>query len=962
MNNLYVYDWVYDKKIFEKTLIRIYGISRENNNVCLIIEDFKPSIYIELPENIEIQQENLQRIADYLKTLGYKDSKILNIKFVMKNKLFGANIKINSKNEIEKVLTPHFHITFNSEVAIKWFCKKLLYPITIPYINKTIQLKVRENNISPILQLICKQKLNRMGWMEYDNNNENIEKETICDEEYLVSYKSLKMLNDNSSVNFNIISFDIEVFSSVITSMPTAVKKTDEIFQISLVSSKFKKLLTIGNVSKYNEEKDVEIIDCNNEIELITKFVEIIREEKPHILTGYNIFNFDIPYIIDRSKFKYLEDEIFKINFHKTILSEEVCKSWSSSALRNQVFRYFTSEGIILVDLLPIIRKDYKLSSYSLKNVSTQFIGDTKDPITHIDIHNTYKKYLKDSNDPKALKFLKIIGDYCIKDSELVMKIINKLNIIFSYIEMSKIVNVGILDLIVRGQQNKILNQVYEYCVNNNFVLETNNIYFSEDGNYEGARVLEPVPGLYKDVVSFDYCSLYPSLIMAYNLDFSTYLFDTTNIPKEYYQTFEYEEHVGCEHDPNIIRKNELMEYFIQNKKNNENLHLWEERTELMKKKPKNIICTKRNFNFLKEPKGILPTILESLIQARKKAKKEMENNEINKDSTKEEITFYNSLNARQLALKASANSIYGACLTGDTIITLKNGKTKYLIDIKKGDKLLSYDNLTKIIEEDIVVGDLQFKGEKKIIKLFFSNNNFLECTKDHKILTTEDYIEAKDCLGKEIISYHNKEETTKCIKIENNNITKIVYDIEVEKNHNFIANSIIVHNCGVGKNGYLSFLPIASTTTYLGRKNIQIAENTIRDKYMGKIIYGDSITGDSPLLLKNKLDNKVYIERIDEIDKLYDNIWEEYKIFKAHDIFSNRIEKEQFILNNFQIWSDNGWTDIKRIIKHKVNKKIYRVSTIHGIIDVTEDHSLIDKEGKKIKPKNNVELMHCKF
>ena len=111
------------------------------------------------------------------------------------------------------------------------------------------------------------------------------------------------------------------------------------------------------------------------------------------------------------------------------------------------------------------------------------------------------------------------------------------------------------------------------------------------------------------------------------------------------------------------------------------------------------------------------------------------------------------------------------------------------------------------------------------------------------------------------------------------------------------------------------------------------------------KIIYGDSVTGDTPVLLKK--DDNIYIETIqsifDESEKF------EYPGFKMFDK-TIRLEKE-YCLSDYQIWSDIGWVDIKKVIRHKCEKKMYRILTHTGCIDVTEDHSLLTENKEPIKP-----------
>lgn len=111
------------------------------------------------------------------------------------------------------------------------------------------------------------------------------------------------------------------------------------------------------------------------------------------------------------------------------------------------------------------------------------------------------------------------------------------------------------------------------------------------------------------------------------------------------------------------------------------------------------------------------------------------------------------------------------------------------------------------------------------------------------------------------------------------------------------------------------------------------------------EVIYGDSVVADTPILLRDKETKQVYIKTIDSIS---DN-WENYPEFKIFDK-TLRLEKS-FATTNLQVYCDLGWTDIKKIIRHKTNKKIYRILTHTGCVDVTEDHSLMTENFEKIKP-----------
>ena len=150
-------------------------------------------------------------------------------------------------------------------------------------------------------------------------------------------------------------------------------------------------------------------------------------------------------------------------------------------------------------------------------------------------------------------------------------------------------------------------------------------------------------------------------------------------------------------------------------------------------------------------------------------------------------------------------------------------------------------------------------------------------------------------------------------------------------------------------------FLPIASSTTAIGRKRLYEAKESVEQNFIGsEIIYGDSVTGDTPILFRDEGGNM----KLTSIEELGTD-WKPYEQFKLED--SNRTSKSQSISSGW-VWTADRWSKIKRVIRHKTIKKIYRIITPTGCIDVTEDHSLLDSDGKIIKPtecKIKTQLLH---
>jgi DNA polymerase elongation subunit (family B) len=151
-----------------------------------------------------------------------------------------------------------------------------------------------------------------------------------------------------------------------------------------------------------------------------------------------------------------------------------------------------------------------------------------------------------------------------------------------------------------------------------------------------------------------------------------------------------------------------------------------------------------------------------------------------------------------------------------------------------------------------------------------------------------------------------------------------------------------------------ICYKELAACTTATGRRMVITARDLTLNTFVGaKLTYGDSVTGDTPLLvMKNGFISIMTIESLN-------NIWIPYEEFKPYD--TNRKNKQQ-TKTDYKIWTNEGWSNINRVIRHKTIKKIYRIKTNIGIVDVTEDHSLLDKNKNIIKPTECIigtELLH---
>ena len=710
----YTYSWYIDETEEEYTCIRIYGLSKKNENICIRVDNFTPYVYIELPTNIIWNASKAQLLGNKLDELT-GEKKPLSKVLVKKKKLYGAYLEKDLKT---RKLFPYLFCSFSHKNDLKNLMYKLRTSIHIVGLGP-VKLKIHECDADPILQLTCCRKIPTAGWINFDGKLVDKEEQiTLCDFEYKVKWKTLNPLEEIKLVpRPKLLSFDIEVNSTDPSAMPKSEKPGDKVFQISCIlcndgdcESKYKKfLLSLGDPEQEKVGIDVNIIKYKTEAELLEGFTNFINEYSPNLILGYNILGFDIPYMIARSKYNFCLSNFDKQGFHKTQHAKEKIIKWSSSAYKNQEFTFLDAEGRLFVDLLPLIRRDYKFNNYKLNTVAEYFIGETKDPL---DVKGIFKCYRigtkKDENGEYskiAKKAMGIIGKYCIQDAILVNKLSDKLKIWVGLTEMAKTCKVPIFSLYTQGQQIKVYSQVYDYCMSNDIVVEKDGYQLSDDEKYVGAKVFPPVPGKYHMVVPFDFASLYPTTIIAYNIDYHTWIPNNSNIPDEMCHIMEWEDHISCCHDPKVIRKLELSNYINSEKEkikklrekrdkisarnidkiykkelmdeiNNELEKLKPyilERSEITKTITKNCICAKRTYKFLKEPKGVLPTILQNLLDARKYTRKvdmktcqeEIEllkkQEIIDYEAIKTQQTLLDVLDKRQLSYKISANSMYGA-------------------------------------------------------------------------------------------------------------------------------------------------------------------------------------------------------------------------------------------------------------------------------------------------------------
>ena len=455
--------------------------------------------------------------------------------------------------------------------------------------------RVYEANIDPVLRFMHVSGCTSTGWIEVLHEEE--EMDTRCDLNIMT--EKFKPLADRDEIApLKIMSFDIECYSST-GAFPSPTNLNDVVFQIGMMTREFGRAESSTLTRKCLCLKQTDGPDCESfatERELLERFGEYLAVTDPDIITGWNIFGFDLEYLYKRA----MRNGVEPLWGRRTdVPSELVVKNLSSSALGNNELKMVPMVGRYVFDLFQDIKREHKLESYSLNNVSKHFLKDQK---LDMPVKEIFARFAE--GDPQRLGE---VADYCLKDTELPHAIMDKVCQIQNLVEMAKACWVPLAFLSERGQQIKVFSQMAYKARQLGFLIPTFRRQGpATDDKYEGATVLEAQTGAYYGpITALDFASLYPSIMVAHNLCYSTLVMDPKydNLPGVEYETF----------GPHKFAQSDAVG---------------------------------------KPVVSLLPTILTDLKAFRKKAKKLMAAAE----GTPMEAVY----NGQQLAYKISMNSIYG--------------------------------------------------------------------------------------------------------------------------------------------------------------------------------------------------------------------------------------------------------------------------------------------------------------
>ncbi len=399
-----------------------------------------------------------------------------------------------------------------------------------------------------------------------------------------------------------ITTIDIEVACE--NGFPNPDVADEELLSITVKNQQNKEIVVFGLRDYKTNRKDVTYFKCESEKDLLYDFINFWRSNFPDIITGWNTEFFDIPYLVNRIKNILGEDDAKRLSPWGEVYSKEVYQMGRTQMV-------YDIRGIAALDYFDLYRKFTYTNqeSYRLDHIANVELGIQKDENPHETFRDWYTKDYQ--------SFI----DYNIKDVELVDALEDKMKLIELCLTMAYEAKVNYTDVLGSVRYWDVL--IHNYLMDKGIVIPQKKTT-NKSSKYAGAYVKEPQVGMHKWVLSFDLNSLYPHLIMQYNISPETMKSEKT-VP-------------GMSVDK-LLNK------------------------EVDTKVLNNVTMTPNGALFNTKKQGFLPEIMAKMYEDRVKYKQymlEAKQNYVNTKDAKyiKQISKFNNI---QMAKKISLNSAYGA-------------------------------------------------------------------------------------------------------------------------------------------------------------------------------------------------------------------------------------------------------------------------------------------------------------
>jgi DNA polymerase elongation subunit (family B) len=759
------------------------------------------------------------------------------------------------------------------------------------------------------------------------NNNKNKNSKTAKqDGMTIVQLLNTDKYNRNEKIDF---------INAIMTPSSEKTVNTENIFpelegdKVTFIGSTF---LNNGEQEPYlnhcvvlntcDEVDNATIVSVDTERELLLKWTELIVAEKPNIIIGYNIFGFDYEFMFRRSQETYCEREFLMLSMNADELCANEDKNTGKLSLGNTKVSLASGEydlwypvisGVLQIDLYSYFRRDYNLSSYKLDDVAGNFISDDIVKIQVDEETKTTQLYTKNiaglrKGDYIHIEITGFTSDYYKDGAKFVVKQIIKPSADCE--GGSSPYNI----IVIYGEENISMEKRIKWCMAKDDVSPKDIFRLANGDSRDRAKVAK-------------YCIQ------------------------------------DCNLVHHLMSKVDVMTGYVEMSR----------------------ICSVPISYLVFRGQGIK---LTSFV-----AKKCREKNTLMPDLEK---SFDNEGYEGAIVLPPKC-SLYMdkpvACVDYSSLYPSNMISQNYSHDSKVWTKEYNLDgNLVKETGEKNEKGEYIYDNLPDYQYIDTEFDLFRWERKSEKSKREKVKIGVKVCRWAQLPDNKRsilpaileellkaRSETRKQIKTITDPFMQNILD-KRQLGYKVTANSLY-GQCGSRTSTFYE-KDIAASTTATGRSMIVYAKRIIEEVYENRgydtvchgpvltnaeYVYGDSVASYTPIYIKhtNPVTKVETIEAltISELGSKYGkNRW---VVVKSYSDSKIKNVKEYCFLENVCSWSETGWTTIKNIMRHRLadRKKMFRITTHSGVVDVTSDHSLITECGRVVKPSEcsvGVSLMHA--
>jgi DNA polymerase delta subunit 1 len=501
------------KKSSDTYVIRCFGVTKEGISVTCKINGFKPFYYIKVSD--DFGSVKLRKFLGYIESsyilrnfknagLAKENGKHLS-SLVEKKDLFG--FRNGKKYRYIKLVFTNYVALMKSRYIFK-------NAVNINEVTKkATKYKLYESNFEPFMRYCHIKDILMAGWIRLPRGKYFKTQDTASTQiEVEIDRRNLVSLREKQDMaRFLQASWDIETYScdgtfpdpkKMIKDKNGNVQFPNEIYQIATTYQYYgdkspivKHLLTLKRCAKI-DDPNVIVEECKDEKTLIKRWVDTISNMDPDIFYTYNGDSFDCIYLTERAllcgllqnkqnggvKMNY-EGYVFKKLSRMSYTQAEIKKEFfSSSAYGDSEFNRIYIPGRLNYDLLIHYKRGMKkYPSYKLDFIANEILKQGKNDVTAKDIFAFYE-----SGDPEKIKR---IGEYCIMDTYLLQKLVDKQLILTNIIQLANVTFVPIGFLTTRGQTIKVYSQVLRKARQMDFLVPHTN--FNEDSNAIGIKTYQ---------------------------------------------------------------------------------------------------------------------------------------------------------------------------------------------------------------------------------------------------------------------------------------------------------------------------------------------------------------------------------------------------------------------------------------------------------------------------------------